>query len=45
MGLNDLHNPKKDTKEALRSVAIKLINRAINTEYIPEKACAQGLDA
>lgn len=41
MGLNGVHNPKKDIKEALSSVAIKLINSAINTENIPEKACAQ----
>ena len=36
---------QRKTKEALSSVAIKPINTAVNTECIPEKACAQRLDA
>lgn len=43
--LDDVHNPKKDTDEAHNSVAIKRENSAVNTEHIPAKAHAQGLDA
>lgn len=44
VGLNDVPR-SKDTKEAASSVATKLMKSAVNTECIPEKACAQRFDA